>query len=128
MDNNDTPSVRSRLAAVTAFHATAYALASSGRYRNATTIAIALERQGVDCALQFVGADLLLETQLNEVCRQHYAGPAGNTPSQSWTSQGSGLASACPLAESDCCSSMACPVATRADDDLIEVTDRAPER
>ena len=124
MYNGDATPARSRLAAVTAFHAAAYALASSGLYRNATTVAIALERQGVNCALLFVGEDFLFETQLNEVCRQHYTGPTENALSQSSTDQDSDLASSCPLAESSWCASIACPVVACADDAAFEVVDR----
>ena len=125
MDKSDTPSERSRLEAVSAFHAAAYALASSGLHRNATTVAIALERQGVDCALQFVGADLLFEAQLNELCHQHYAGTPDTAQGQSSKVRSNGLACACPLAETGLCSSIECPVPTCANDDLLEITDSA---
>lgn len=125
MSQCDTPSARSKLAAVSAFHAAAYALASSGLYRNATTVAIALERQGVDCALQFVGADFLFEAQLNELCRQHYVGTTDTAQGQSSNIRCNDLACACPLAETGLCSSVECPVFTCANEDLLEITDSA---
>lgn len=116
---------RDEPAALASFRAAAYELAMSGRHRNATTIAIALERQGVDCALRIVGADFLFEAQLNEICRQHYAGPPDKTTLPNVTSNDHGVEIACALADSGWCSSMACPVVGRIDVDGVEVTDRA---